>query len=228
MMELRAQMGDMRPDRRTVARGLLAVALALVVLKGVLPDWVLRLPEGMVLPFADWINAAFAFLRDDLGLMAFTRAFADVVEFLLDVTANLLYGKSRWPRLGPIPWVVIAATAAVVGHALAGWRLAALAGGTFVWIAVMGQWQWAMETLSVIIVAAPLSVVLGLALGTLAWRFRSVERVMNPILNIAQSLPHFAYMIPVVVFIGVGPKAGAIVTVIFSVPPMIRMTRCVS
>jgi glycine betaine/proline transport system permease protein len=224
MMELRAQMGDMRPDRRTVARGLLAVALALVVLKGVLPDWVLRLPEGMVLPFADWINAAFAFLRDDLGLMAFTRAFADVVEFLLDVTANLLYGKSRWPGLGPIPWVVVAGTMAVIGHVLGGWRLALLSGGTFVWIAVMGQWKWAMETLSVIVVAAPLSVVLGLLLGAAAWRWRWAERLLNPLLNIAQSMPHFAYMIPVVVFIGVGPKAGAIVTIIFSVPPMIRMT----
>lgn len=224
MMDARIVTGTMRPDRATVARGLLAVALALVVLKGVLPDWVTRLPEGMVLPFADWINAGFAFLRDDLGLMGLTRAFADVVEFLLDVTANLLYGKSRWPGLGPIPWVVIAGTMAVIGHVLGGWRLALLSGGTFVWIAVMGQWKWAMETLSVIVVAAPLSVLLGLSLGAAAWRWRGVERVLNPLLNIAQSMPHFAYMIPVVVFIGVGPKAGAIVTIIFSVPPMIRMT----
>ena len=224
MMEVRVATGGMRPDRQTVARGLLAVALAMVLLKGVLPDWVMRLPDGMVLPFADWINAGFAFLRDDLGLMAVTRAFADVVEFLLDVTANLLYGKSRWPGLGPIPWVVIAGSMAVIGHALGGWRLALLSGGTFVWIAVMGQWKWAMETLSVIVVAAPLSVLLGLLLGMSAWRWRWAERVLNPLLNIAQSMPHFAYMIPVVVFIGVGPKAGAIVTIIFSVPPMIRMT----
>jgi len=224
MMEVRVATSGPRLDRVSVARGLLAVALALVVLQGVLPDWVMRLPEGMVLPFADWINAGFTFLRDDLGLMAFTRAFAEVVEFLLDVTANLLYGKSRWPGLGPIPWVVIAGTMALIGHVLGGWRLALLSGGTFVWIAVMGQWKWAMETLSVIVVAAPLSVVLGLLMGAAAWRWRWVERVMNPLLNIAQSMPHFAYMIPVVVFIGVGPKAGAIVTIIFSVPPMIRMT----
>jgi glycine betaine/proline transport system permease protein len=88
----------------------------------------------------------------------------------------------------------------------------------------MGQWKWAMETLSVIVVAVPFSVALGLLMGILAWRSRWAERILNPILNIAQSLPHFAYMIPVVVFIGVGPKAGAIVTIIFSVPPMIRMT----
>lgn len=224
MMEVRVARNGLRPDRITVARGLLITAVALVLLKGLLPDWVMRLPDGMVLPFADWINAGFAFLRDDLGLMAFTRAFAEAVEFLLDVTANLLHGKSRWPGLGPIPWVVIAGIMALVGHVLGGWRLALLSGGTFVWIAVMGQWKWAMETLSVIVVAAPLSVLLGLVFGMAAWRWRGVERILNPLLNIAQSMPHFAYMIPVVVFIGVGPKAGAIVTIIFSVPPMIRMT----
>ena len=213
-----------RMDQKRIALAILLAALVLVVFRGILPAGLIRLPEGMILPFADWINAAFAFARDDLGLMTLTRAFSDAVEVSLDVTANLLYGKSRWPHIGPIPWVVIAATAGMAGYALAGWRLAALSAGTFVWIAVMGQWKWAMETLSVIVVAAPLSVAMGLLLGTLAWRSRLAERILNPILNIAQSLPHFAYMIPVVVFIGVGPKAGAIVTVIFSVPPMIRMT----
>ena len=211
-------------DGRQIATVLLIAAAVLAVARPILPDVLVRFPDAWVVPFADWINAVFAFLRDDLGLMALTRAFSDVVEFCLDVTANLLYGKSRWPRVGPIPWTVIAVTAGMVGYALGGVRLAALAGGTFLWIAVMGQWKWAMETMSVIVVAAPLAVALGMALGTLAWRYRLAERILNPILNIAQSLPHFAYMIPVVVFIGVGPKAGAIVTIIFSVPPMIRMT----
>lgn len=224
MTALPGSQSGIRLDRKTVAWLLLAVAVLLLIGRNHLPGGLFRLPEAAVIPFADWINTGFNFLRDDLGLMTLTRAFADVVEFLLDITANLLYGKSRWPNLGPIPWVVIAGTAAVLGHALGGWRLAALSGGTFVWIAVMGQWKWAMETLSVIIVASPLSVLLGLVLGSLAWRSRLAEQILNPLLNIAQSLPHFAYMIPVVVFIGVGPKAGAIVTIIFSVPPMIRMT----
>lgn len=207
-----------------IATLLLVVALCLTVAKHLLPEGLIRPPEWLVQPFAVWINAVFYFLQNDLGLMAVTRAFSDVVEWLLNVTANLLYGKSRWPNIGPIPWTVIAVTAFMAGYALKGWRLAALAGGTFVWIALMGQWQWAMETLSVIVVATPFSVLLGLVMGVLAWRSPRFERVLNPILNIAQSLPHFAYMIPVVVFIGVGPKAGAIVTIIFSVPPMIRMT----
>ena len=207
-----------------IGRALLTVAIALALTKAALPPGLIRPPEWLLLPFADGINAAFSFAQNELGLMAVTRAFSDVVEWLLDVTANLLYGKSRWPNLGPIPWTVIAVTAFMAGYALKGWRLAALAGGTFVWIALMGQWKWAMETLSVIAVATPFSVMLGLVMGVLAWRSPRFEQVLNPILNIAQSLPHFAYMIPVVVFIGVGPKAGAIVTIIFSVPPMIRMT----
>ncbi|CUH98260.1 ABC transporter permease [Leisingera aquaemixtae] len=201
-----------------------SAACLLAVANSVLPAGLVRPPEWLILPFADWINAIFAFLRDDLGLLHVTRAFADGVEWLLDVTANLLYGKNRWPRIGPVPWTVIASIGFVTGYALQGWRLSLLTGGTFVWIAVMGQWKWAMETLSVIVVAAPFSILFGLIMGILAWRSKSFERILNPILNIAQSLPHFAYMIPVVVFIGVGPKAGAIVTIIFSVPPMIRMS----
>ncbi|WP_422260389.1 ABC transporter permease [Tabrizicola sp.] len=224
MMAVTLPKSPLHLDQKRIAQAFLLASLVLVVFRGALPTGLVRLPEGMVLPFADWINAAFTFIRDDLGLMAFTRAFSDMVELCLDVTANLLYGKSRWPHVGPIPWVVIAATAGMAGYALAGWRLATLSAGTFVWIAVMGQWKWAMETLSVIVVAVPFSVALGLLMGILAWRSRWAERILNPILNIAQSLPHFAYMIPVVVFIGVGPKAGAIVTIIFSVPPMIRMT----
>lgn len=213
-----------QPKHKSIALAILALAVGLALAKVLLPQGLIRPPDWLVLPFADWINVTFSFLQNDLGLMAVTRAFSDVVEWLLDVTANLLYGKSRWPNIGPIPWTVVAVTAFMAGYALKGWRLAALAGGTFVWIALMGQWKWAMETLSVIVVAAPFSVMLGLLMGILAWRSPRFERVLNPVLNIAQSLPHFAYMIPVVVFIGVGPKAGAIVTIIFSVPPMIRMT----
>ena len=203
---------------------LISLAIALVLLKPWLPEALVRWPSELVVPFADALNWLFLFVKDDLGFLAVTRAVAGGVEWLLDITANLLYGKRRWPNLGPIPWSAVAVTAGCLGWWLGGWRLALLGGGTFVWVALMGQWKWTMETMSVIVVAVPLAVALGLALGLAAWKSRRGERVLNPALNIAQSLPHFAYMIPVVVFIGVGPKSGAIVTIIFAVPPMIRMT----
>ena len=203
---------------------ILLAALVLAALTAVLPPALMRPPAWMVLPFADWINWLFVFLKDDLGFIHVTRAISSLVEWLLDISANILYGKNRWPRFDQLPWSVIAITAFFIGYGLKGWKLGMLSGGTFVWIALLGQWKWAMETLSVILIATPFAVFLGLALGVAAWRSPRFERVLNPILNIAQSLPHFAYMIPVVIFVGVGPKAGAIVTIIFATPPMIRMT----
>lgn len=209
---------------RDIGLWLVIVACLLAAIKPWLPDWGIRLPEAWVMPFADWLNAVFLFVKDDLGFIHVTRAISGGIEWMLDVTANLLYGKRRWPNLEPIPWTTVAVSAGCLGYALGGWRLALFGTGTFVWVAIMGQWKWTMETMSVIVVAVPLAVLLGLLLGVLAWRSQMAERILNPILNIAQSLPHFAYMIPVVVFIGVGPKSGAIVTIIFAVPPMIRMT----
>ncbi|MEM7508321.1 MAG: ABC transporter permease subunit [Pseudomonadota bacterium] len=211
-------------SQRNLGMGMILLAALMVLAKGLLPQGLVVVPDWLVLPMADWFNAAFNFIKDDLGLIHVTRFFAGGVEWLLDVTANILYGKNRWPKLDALPWTVIAVTAFMVGYALRGWALGLLCGGTFVWLALMGQWKWAMETLSVIVVAAPLAVAAGLALGVAAWRWRWVETALNPFLNLAQSLPHFTYMIPVVVFIGVGPKAGAIATIIFATPPMVRMT----
>ncbi len=210
--------------QRKGALALLTLAVVLALSRNFLPAGLMRPPEWLVWPFADWLNAAFSFCQNDLGLMAVTRFAASGIEFLLDVTGNLFYGKNRWPHLGPLPWTTFAITAGCVAYVLAGRRLALFSAGTFVWIAVMGQWEWAMQTLSVILIAAPITFVIGLGLGILAWRARWVERLLNPLLNIAQSLPQFAYMIPVVVFVGVGPKAGAITTIVFALPPMIRMT----
>ena len=212
--------------RSTVGYGLLLLAVALTLLQyaGLLPAWLHRLPEAAIPPFADWLNAIFNFVKDDLGLLALTRFLTEGLEVLLDATANLLFGKRRWPNLGPIPWSAIAATAAVVGYYLGGWRMAALAGGTFVWTAMIGQWEIAMETMSVLVVAAPLAFVIGLGLGILAWKSPRFDKVLRPVLAVLQTLPFFTYLLPAVIFFKVGPTAGAVATIVYAIPPMILMT----
>jgi glycine betaine/proline transport system permease protein len=91
-------------------------------------------------------------------------------------------------------------------------------------LAVFGQWDPAMETLSFVLVAAPVSGILGVIWGVLAYKSKSVEKVITPLLNVAQTMPHFSYLVPVVVFFGIGDHAGAIATIIFATPPMIRLT----
>ncbi|MGH1579257.1 ABC transporter permease [Planktotalea sp.] len=127
-------------------------------------------------------------------------------------------------KLGPLPWTSIAAVAAIIGYYLGGWRLALLGGGTFVWVALIGQWKLAMETLSVLVVAAPVAFVIGLALGIAAWKFPRFETFLKPVLSVLQTLPFFTYLLPAVIFFKVGPTAGAMATIIYAIPPMILMT----
>jgi glycine betaine/proline transport system permease protein len=81
-----------------------------------------------------------------------------------------------------------------------------------------------MQTLSFVLIAAPVSVMLGLIFGVWAYKSRTTETVLMPLLNVAQTMPHFSYLVPVMVFFGVGDHAGAIATIIFATPPMIRLT----
>jgi len=81
-----------------------------------------------------------------------------------------------------------------------------------------------MQTLSFVLIAAPISVGLGLVMGIWAFKNKKVEAILNPLLNMAQIIPAFSYLIPVMVFFGIGDHAGAIATIIFATPPMVRLT----
>jgi len=212
--------------RSTILWALIATALIFILARalGVLPDWLHRLPESAIPPTADALDTGFAFVQNDLGLIHLTRGLAQGLEYLLDITANLLYGKRRWPNLGPIPWSAIAAAAAVLGYWLGGWRMALLAGGTFVWTALIGQWKIAMETMSVLVVAAPFAFLIGLLIGIAAWKHKWVDTAIRPILSVLQTLPFFTYLLPAVIFFKVGPTAGAVATIVYAIPPMILMT----
>lgn len=168
-----------------------------------------------------------------------TRALSSVVLFMIEFIREILLGgvktivtftgwdwatENQWARWPALPWTVVAAGAAILGYALSGFRLAIFVGLAFVYIAVFGQWEPSMQTLSFVLIAAPISVFLGLLFGVWAFKSKTVETVLNPILNIAQIMPHFSYLIPVMVFVGIGDHAGAIATIIYAVPPMVRLT----
>ena len=207
-----------------IAAFLFGIGLLLILLKPALPDWLIRVPDVLILPWDQWLQIIFDFIRIDLGLEKLTRALTLILEFFLDATGNILYGKNRWPYLGPLPWSVVAAVSAVLGYWLGGWRLATLAGGTWLWTAVIGQWKLAMETMSVIIIAVPVAFIIGLLLGIIAWKHPRFEKVLQPILAVFQTLPFFTYLLPAVIFFKVGPTAAAVATIVFATPPMVLMT----
>ena len=212
--------------RGQAAIGLLIGAVVLTVAQyiGWLPNWMHRLPETAIPNFAMVLDIIFNFVKDDLGLLTFTRTLTEGLEWLLDASGNIFYGKNRWPNIGPMPWTGLAAIAAVTGYYLGGWRLSLLGGGTMIWTALIGQWTIAMQTMSVLSIAAPLAFVIGLSLGIAAWKYEWVDKTIKPVLSVLQTLPFFTYLLPAVIFFKVGPTAGAVATTIYAIPPMILMT----
>lgn len=87
-----------------------------------------------------------------------------------------------------------------------------------------GYWSHTMNTLALVITAALISVIIGLPLGVWCSRRDFVQRVFSPILDFMQTMPAFVYLIPAVIFFGLGVVPGVIASVIFAVPPTIRLT----
>jgi glycine betaine/proline transport system permease protein len=134
-----------------------------------------------------------------------------------------------------LPWLVVVAVWAAIGWASHGWRLAVTVAIAFVVIATMGDvpggqggrttiWDHSMNTLSQVLVALVISVVVAVPLGVFAGRSKAVEQVLRPLLDTAQVLPQFVYLVPVLILFGAGRSAGVIASVIYAVPPCIRLT----
>jgi glycine betaine/proline transport system permease protein len=168
-----------------------------------------------------------------------TRGFSRGVLFSIELIREILIGgvktivaftswdfisANRWAVWPGLPWTVVLCGSVILGFALKGRGLALLVGLSLAYISLFGQWEPAMETLSFVLVASPISVILGLLLGIAAFKNRATEVIIMPLLNVAQTMPHFSYLVPVTVFFGVGDHAGAIATIIFATPPMIRLT----
>lgn len=217
---------------RTPGAGPLLVLVSFVVLlafKPILPQAGIVWPATIAVPFIDWINVVVDVFRKYEIFGAFTikdvtRAIAYGIEWPLDIMEGLLAGGFKSIGIPAIPWVMIAGLAAVFGWWLKGWRLALLAGGCIVYFAIFDKWSLSMVTLSLVLVAAPIAGAVGVALGVVAVKWPPFERALRPLLNVMQSLPHFSYLIPVAVFIGVSHRAGAIATILFAIPPMTRLT----
>tara|TARA_B100001123_G_scaffold413490_1_gene511910 strand:- start:121 stop:2121 length:2001 start_codon:yes stop_codon:yes gene_type:complete len=187
--------------------------------------------DGLI-PFVEWTNNLIQFLRkyEFLGLFTFrdiTRGLANWVDYFLKFTEALLHKGFSNLELGPLPWIIILTLTIILGMYLKGWRLALLGGACFMYLILFskrGIWELSMKTLAAISVSAPLAALIGLGLGILAAKRIRFNNFLWPILNVLQSLPHFSYLILVVIFFGIGTKAGVIATIIFAFPPMARLT----
>ena len=208
---------------------------------GWLPGWI---NDSVYFLLNDWLPIEYfdSNIQDTRSrplVLHITRMISGFMLFLIELIREILIGgvetivtftswdfidANPWAKLPGLPWTIVAGGAVLLGHKLNGKNLAILAGITMIYISVFGQWKPSMQTLSFVMVAAPISFILGLGLGVWSYRSKKVEKVLSPLLNVAQTMPHYSYLVPIMVLFGVGDHAGAIATIIFATPPMVRLT----
>ena len=173
----------------------------------------------LILQITRMISASILFL-----IIAFREILIGGVETVVAFTSWDWIDANPWAELPGLPWTTVAAAAIILGYKLNGRGLAIFSAITMIYISVFGQWEPSMQTLSFVMVAAPISFSLGLVFGIWAYRSKRVEAILNPLLNVMQTMPHYAYLVPIMVLFGIGDHAGAIATIIFATPPMVRLT----
>ena len=146
------------------------------------------------------------------------------VETIVAFTSWNFVSAYKWAKLPGLPWTIVAAGAAILAYKLSGKGLAIFAGLVMIYISVFGQWKPSMQTLSFILVAAPLSFIFGLSLGVMAYKSKRVEKALYPILLVMQTMPQYAVLVPAMVLFGIGDHAAVIITMVVAIPPMILLT----
>ncbi len=174
-------------------------------------DWLVIYPEAWVLPIDDVLNVA---MRQ---FVQWFKWLFRAVSWLLEWPMTGLKGLLHW-----LPWPVVVAAATILAHAANGWRLALFTLAALLYMAIVGYWEESMVTLSLVGVAVPLSAAAGLFLGLWGAHSPRARKVIDPALDVMQTVPTFAYLTPLILFLGYGPVVGLVASVIFAIPPMVR------
>ena len=210
---------------------LILLAVAIPLIPRIAP-WAATYPGDLVVPATRWVGDAMDWLVNDfdLGLFTFkelTRAIAKAMSVPLDAM-NIVLWKGleldRTTQIGPVSWVGVIAAGAVLAWRLGGWSLALLAVLCLSYMAVFGLWQSSMMTLASILIAVPFGCILGLALGILAHSSKPAESVIIVLLDFMQTVPVFAYLLPVLFLFGFSPVSAMLATMIYAMPAMTRAT----
>jgi glycine betaine/proline transport system permease protein len=213
----------------------IAVTVLLMFAREWLP-WAFKYPRAWQLPLAGWISDFMKWLINsfDLGLFTFkefTRSLAWLVEQPYTLVKSILstgflrgVGSDAVQVFPRMSWVAVVAGLMLLGHYARDWKLAMLVGACLMYLVVFGQWDSAMMTLSSIFIAVPIGVVGGMLLGILGHRSAGFRLVLIPILDLMQTVPVFAYLVPVLLLFGFSPVSAMIATIIYALPPMVRVT----
>ena len=209
---------------------------ALIAFLTPLLPWIDVYPRGWIVPVAEGLTRSINWLVNeaDLGLYTFkemTRGLGAVIEApmlflkgLLAIGFTFNVDGGTGIHVPPLSWLGLIVVFAALGASLGSRRLTAFITLSFLYVAFIGLWQSTMLTFASIIVAVVIGVASGVVLGIATHRWRVVERMLTPVFDFMQTMPVFAYLVPALMLFGYGPAAAMVVTLIYALPPMARVT----
>ncbi len=218
MATLSPALSTVTTPRRWLWLGL--VALALVAAAVLWPADARAFPEawnlglrGPIDALQDWIIVSRA--QDHPLFFYFFEPLSAALDFGLRLAEGALLST---------PWPVLVAAVGALGVSIGGWRLGAGAALGLIAIGALGVWEPALQTLALMLVAAAISIALGLPLGILAALSDRFDQALRPVLDAMQTLPTFVYLVPVLLLFGVARVPAVVATLIYALPPMVRLT----
>src|SRR5690606_27701142 len=169
--------------------------------------------EGFRIPIGQWAKFVVDWIRDNAKWL--TDAISDFVSFLAGGLADILTSP---------PALVMIVIFALIAWLVRSWQLAVGTVVMFVIVVGVDQWETSMQTLALVLIATLVTVAIAVPLGICAARNDTVSQAVKPVLDFMQTMPWLVYLIPVIVFFSIGFVPGVIATVIFSLPPGVRLT----
>jgi glycine betaine/proline transport system permease protein len=169
--------------------------------------------KGMARATAQGISNAFDWMT--VKFEAFFDAITAVIRLVLN-HIDLVLVTTPWPVTGLI--------IALIAWRLAGWRILLFTLVSLAYLGLFGFWEKSMSTMALVITSVAICVVFGLPLGIWCAKSRRTEAIIYPVLDAMQTLPTFVYLIPAIAFFSIGKTPGVLATVIFALPPMIKLT----
>jgi len=177
-------------------------------------EFLLEFPELIHIPLAEWVDAIMSWLLTNWAAV-FDAIGHAILLMLLYIERFLLW----------IPWLVIVLLVGLVAwRVMRLWWAGLLMASFLVLIGSFGYWDWAMMTLAIIISAVIISLAMGIPAGIIMARSNLVESIFRPVLDAMQTMPSFVYLIPALMLFGLGKVPAVFATVIYAMPPVIRLT----
>ncbi len=165
------------------------------------------------IPIGEWVEAL------ELWLETNAEPLFDAIKLIIGTTVNGMADLFTY-----LPPLLVICILTIIAFLIGRYRIAAFTLLGLLLVLNLGYWEHTMETLALVLTASFISIVLGVPLGILCARNNKVQNVVTPVLDFMQTMPAFVYLLPAVAFFSLGVVPGVVASVIFSVPPTIRLT----